>query len=200
MKDISPLALAIKGNHIQIVKILMEDTSYDALAMIQGETAIHIACKMGEMQVLESLLRKVNSQLNGDAAKITAFLTQRADSGVSNGGQTTNDRGLTALDYCMLKNRHDMAVILQQKLVTKDNAASFQIQQEAACGVVSIESYELEEEYDTDCRNVTQTEAYAKLAALNAQVQYQRVSEAESSFENLPSIDQTELVWVDHES
>lgn len=75
MKDISPLALAIKGNHIQIVKILMEDTSYDALAMIQGETAIHIACKMGEMQVLESLLRKVNSQLNGDAAKITAFLT-----------------------------------------------------------------------------------------------------------------------------
>ena len=45
---------------------------------------------------------KVRSQLAGDKVAIAEFLA------------LTNTDGMKALDYCVFKNRHDMAVVLQE--------------------------------------------------------------------------------------
>ena len=86
------------------MKQLLEDSNYDLCNDINPQTrdsCIHIACKTSsDIQILESLLLKVRSQLQGDKAKITEFLELR------------NADDMKALDYCVFKNRHDMAVVL----------------------------------------------------------------------------------------
>ena len=102
----SPLAIAILNNNRQIVKQLLEDSNYDLCGEVSpqtGDSCIHIACKnSSDIQILESLLLKVRSQLQGDKAAITNFLA------------LCNADDMKALDYCVFKNRHDMAVVLQE--------------------------------------------------------------------------------------
>ena len=74
---------------------------------------VHLACKSGEMEVLESVLRRVTNCLSGDRTQITRFLTT----------QSMTD-GLTALDYCLFRNRHDMAVILQASMAEHGESSS----------------------------------------------------------------------------
>lgn len=100
----SPLVVAIINQHKAIVKNLLEDANYDLCGEISAETGdscIHIACKTcSDIQILESLLLKVRSQLQGDKAAISEYLA------------LTNKDDMKALDYCVFKNRHDMAVVL----------------------------------------------------------------------------------------
>lgn len=88
------------------MKQLVEDANYDLCGEIStetGDSCIHVACKTSsDIQILESLLLKVRGQLHGDKAAITAFL------------EMGNRDDLKALDYCVFKNRHDMAVVLQE--------------------------------------------------------------------------------------
>ena len=85
---------------------MLEDSNYDLCGEVDrvtGDSCIHIACKnSSDIQILESLLLKVRSQLQGDKAAISEFLAK------------VNTDGMKALDYCVFKNRHDMAVVLQE--------------------------------------------------------------------------------------
>ena len=83
----------------------MEDTeNYDLRSDLSdetGDTLIHVACKnSSDIQILESLLIKLRSELSADEDSIKEFLA------------TVNGDGLKALDYCVFKRRHDMALVL----------------------------------------------------------------------------------------
>ena len=57
---------------------------------------------------------------------------------------------MKALDYCVFKNRNDMAVVLQEFVDSSQQ-------------IIDIVSYELEAEYATNSRNVQNTQAYATM-------------------------------------
>ena len=103
---VSPLAIAIANKHEHVVKLILDDAHYDLCSDISPKTAdtcIHAACRLcSDLQILQSLLLKVRSQLSGDKQRIEEFLAR------------VNADGLKALDYCVFKNRHDMATVLQE--------------------------------------------------------------------------------------
>ena len=100
------MAIAITNRQQPIVKLILDEPNYDLCSDISpktGDTCIHAACRVAsDIGLLQSLLAKVRSQLGGDKKLIQEFL------GIVNGD------GLTALDYCAFKNRHDMALVLQE--------------------------------------------------------------------------------------
>ena len=57
---------------------------------------------------------------------------------------------MKALDYCVFKNRNDMAVVLQEFVDSSQQ-------------IIDIVSYELEADYATNSRNVQSTQAYATM-------------------------------------
>lgn len=88
------------------------------------------------------MLLKLRSQLAGDKASITEFLA------------LTNADDMKALDYCVFKNRHDMAVVLQEFV-------------ESSQQIINIKSYELESDYRTDSRNIQSTDAFQQMLQLD---------------------------------
>lgn len=118
---------------------MMEEANYDFCSDINettGETCIHLACKnSSDIQILESLLLKLRSQLSGSKEAIKDFL------------DITNYDGLKALDYCVFKRRHDMAVVLQEFVDSSQQ-------------IVDIKSYNLKSDYPTNSANITNCDAY----------------------------------------
>ena len=129
----SPLTIAILNKNKLIVKQLLEDSNYNLIGDVNpqtGDTCIHIACKnSSDILILESLLLKLRNQLAGDKTAISEFLA------------LTNSDGMKALDYCVFKNRNDMAVVLQEFVNSSQQ-------------IIDIKSYELESNYRTDARNI----------------------------------------------
>ena len=119
---------------------LLEDSShYDMCGDINqttGDTLIHVACKnSSDIQILESLLLKVRSQLKGDKVAITEFLA------------LSNADDMKALDYCVFKNRNDMATVLREFV-------------ESSQKVINIASYTLESDFETNSRNIVNTKPF----------------------------------------
>lgn len=69
---------------------------------------------------------------------------------------------MKALDYCVFKNRHDMAVVLQEFV-------------ESSQQIINIKSYELVSDYRTDSRNIQSTDAFRQMLQLDPDSQYKRV-------------------------
>jgi ankyrin repeat protein len=92
-----------------VLNLLLNEAehNYDVLSVNSGgDTLIHLACKYStDIQILESLLIKLRT-LVGDKEKIQEFLALQ------------NKDGLKAFDYCVFKNRHDMAAILREFVET----------------------------------------------------------------------------------
>lgn len=107
----------------------MEDANYDLcndIVEATGETCIHVACKSSsDIQILESLLLKLRSQLSGSEEAIKEFL------------DITNSDGLKALDYCVFKRRNDMAVVLQEFVDSSQK-------------VIDIKNFEIVSDYSTN--------------------------------------------------
>ena len=103
---VSPISVAIHKGQKYILKLILEEaeSSYDLLNVDEtsGDTIVHSACKhSSDILILESILIKLRTVITSKD-EIKAFLAQ------------VNKDGLKALDYCVFKNRHDMAVILQE--------------------------------------------------------------------------------------
>ena len=59
-----------------------------------------------------------------------------------------NADDMKALDYCVFKNRHDMAVVLQEFVDCSEQS------------IVDIKSYELAADYDTYSANIQSVNAF----------------------------------------
>ena len=151
---ISPLAVAIASKHEAVVKLILDDAHYDLCADISPKTAdtcIHAACRVcSDLSILQTLLAKVRSQLSGDRDRIQEFL-----------GRANGD-GLKALDYCVFKNRHDMATVLQEFAGTSHQK------------VISVKWYDIEEGYPLDSYQIAETPQYQMMLKQDTSIQYQR--------------------------
>ena len=65
---------------------------------------------------------------------------------------------MKAIDYCVFKNRHDMAVVLQEFADSSQQ-------------VINIESYEILTDYTTNPANLqSQNQSYAKILSMDPSV------------------------------
>ena len=68
-----------------------------------------------------------------------------------------NNDGVTPLDYCMLKNRYDMGVVLKEFVVTSQS-------------IVDIKSFKVIDQFRL--KDFQNTEEYLKLKSLDFNTQY----------------------------
>jgi hypothetical protein len=97
-----------------------------------GDTLIHLACRHStDIQILESLLIKLRTVI-ANKSDIQTFLAR------------LNNDGLKAMDYCVFKNRHDMAAILREFVDSSQqiiNIKSYSIQTDTSTNPAVIEQH-----------------------------------------------------------
>lgn len=107
---------------------------------------------------------------------------------------------MKALDYCVFKNRHDMAVVLQEFVDCSEKS------------IIDIKSYELLADYATNASNIQVHAAYLKMLAMDPALQYKQVLVAplvektlglkftKSLRRQVANVEHTPFAWVDNEA
>lgn len=54
----TPLLIAVHKHNIDIVKVLLEDTSLDVNQVAEKGVALHLACKTNQFQMIQLLVEK----------------------------------------------------------------------------------------------------------------------------------------------
>ena len=98
----TPLHIAIQRNNFECVRLLLEETNIDVIEKTsKGETSIMLACKNGvDIEILESLL--VSLRTLWSIEQVKEFLELRDQS------------EMKAYDFCKMKKRSDLAVVLEE--------------------------------------------------------------------------------------
>ena len=99
----SPLHLAIIHNKYEAVKLLLEDSNLDSvLKTAHKETTVILACKHAvKIEILEALLVNLRTVLPS-LDNVKEFLEMEDASGIK------------AYDYCKVRKRSDLAVVLEE--------------------------------------------------------------------------------------
>ena len=104
--EVSPLQIGIMKKHEAVVRLILDETTYDLCSDITSkttETCIHLACRVNvEMSFLQFLLSQIRIRFDYDNERLENFLN------------SVNSDGFKASDFCWLVKRRDKAVVLQE--------------------------------------------------------------------------------------
>lgn len=152
-EGVNPLHVAIVRNSYECVRHLLEETNIDAVEKTdRDETSVMLACKHAvDIQILESLL--VSLRTVWPIEKVKEFLDMK-----------DVHQQLCAYDYCKLKKRSDLAVVLEEFVDTSKSVLDITF------------SYAEDYDFKAVCRQMFQSELDS-LTKLDVKLQYTPMQE-----------------------